>query len=127
MGVGVFHFTDDYSVFDFGKMPDTIPGKGESLCRMAAFNFRQVEKQFDLRTHFRKMPSANKMEVSLVRVLMPQDNQIKENSRNYLVPLEVIFRNSLPEGSSVFKRLESGELSVDDLGLTAMPVPGQKF
>ena len=25
-----FEYTDDYSVFDWGKMPDPIPGKGEA-------------------------------------------------------------------------------------------------
>ncbi len=127
MGLGVFEFTDDYSVFDFGKMPDTIPGKGEALCRMASHNFRELERKFELRTHFSKFMQPNKMQVSLVRVLFPQDNQIKEGSRNYLVPLEIIFRNSLPAGSSVFKRLESGEIGIDDLGLAEMPQPGQKF
>ena len=28
MGSGYFEFTDDYSIFDYGKMPDTIEGKG---------------------------------------------------------------------------------------------------
>lgn len=127
MGLGVFEFTDDYSVFDFGKMPDTIPGKGESLCRMASYNFRELERKFEIRTHFRRFMPPNRMQVSIVRVLMPQDNQIKEGSRNYLIPLEIIFRNSLPAGSSVFKRLESGELSADDLGLSGAPQPGHKF
>ncbi len=126
-GIGVFEFTDDYSVFDYGKMPDTIPGKGEALCRMASFNFRHVEKELGIKTHFRKMLSPTKMEVSLVRVLFPQDNQIKEDERCYLVPLEVIFRNSLPEGSSVFRRLESGDLTLEDLGLVEKPLPNQKF
>ncbi len=126
-GVGVFEFTDDYSVFDFGKMPDTIPGKGEALCRMASFNFRHVEKELGVRTHFRRMLSGTKMEVDLVRVLNPADNQIKDGSRNYLVPLEVIFRNSLPAGSSVFKRLESGEVTLEDLALAEPPLPGAKL
>ena len=56
-GIGVFEFTDDFSVFDFGKMPDTIPGKGESLCRMASSNFRHMEKELGIKTHFRKMIS----------------------------------------------------------------------
>lgn len=127
MGVGVFEFTDDYSVFDYGKMPDTIPGKGEALCRQAAYNFKELEKKFEIKTHFRKLASGNKMEVFLVRVLMPQNNQIFEETRNYLVPLEVIFRNSLPSGSSVFRRLESGEISLDDLGLSEAPQPGQRL
>ncbi|MEM4257246.1 MAG: phosphoribosylaminoimidazolesuccinocarboxamide synthase, partial [Candidatus Diapherotrites archaeon] len=41
--------------------------------------------------------------------------------------LEIIFRNTLPEGSSVFKRLQNGELTLDDLGLTEEPKPGHKF
>ncbi len=127
MGVGTFEFTDDYSVFDFGKMPDTIPGKGEALCRVSAYNFAELEKKFEIRTHFRKFTAPNRMQVSLVRVLMPQNKQIFEQTRNYLVPLEIIFRNSLPEGSSVFKRLAAGELSADDLGLAQTPQPGFKF
>ena len=55
MGVGVFEFTDDYSVFDYGKMPDVIPNKGEALCRMAAYNFQQLKKlgiKIDLALNF---------------------------------------------------------------------------
>jgi len=126
-GIGVFEFTDDYSVFDFGKMPDTIPSKGEALCRQSSFNFRHLENTLGIKTHFRKMLSPTKMEVNLVRVLLPQDNQIKDDSRNYLVPLEVIIRNSLPAGSSVFKRLEAGEITLEDLGLEQAPTPGMKF
>jgi phosphoribosylaminoimidazole-succinocarboxamide synthase len=37
----------------------------------------------------------------------------------------VIFRNSLPAGSSVFKRLKNGSLKLEDLGLNRSPVPGQ--
>lgn len=127
MGQGVFEFTDDYSVFDFGKMPDIIPGKGEALCRQSAYNFKEISNKFELKTHFRKFIKPNKMEVDLVRVLYPQNKQIYEETRNYLVPLEIIFRNQLPEGSSVFKRLDNGELSLDDLGLDSIPKPGFKF
>lgn len=126
-GLGVFEFTDDYSVFDYGKMPDTIPDKGEALCRQASYNFKELENRFNIKTHFKKLIGGNKMQVLLVRVLMPQNNQIYEETRNYLVPLEIIFRNSLPKGSSVFKRLELGQLDVEDLGLESMPQPGQKF
>jgi phosphoribosylaminoimidazole-succinocarboxamide synthase len=46
-GVGtdslVFEFTDDYSVFDWGKMPDTIPAKGEVLARLAALFFEKLQ------------------------------------------------------------------------------------
>lgn len=125
-GVGVFKFTDDYSVFDFGKMPDVIPEKGEALCRMAAYNFQELEK-LGIKSHFRKLVSGNEMEVELVRVLFPQKGELKEGMSNYLVPLEVIFRNSLPDGSSVFKRLNKGQTTIKQLGLSKMPKPGEKL
>ncbi|MEW6295204.1 MAG: phosphoribosylaminoimidazolesuccinocarboxamide synthase [Candidatus Diapherotrites archaeon] len=126
MGLGVFSFTDDYSVFDYGKMPDVIPFKGEALCRMAAFNFEELEKR-GVKSHYRKLLKGNEMEVNLVQVLRPQKNELKDSSSNYLVPLEIIFRNSLPEGSSVFKRIAKGELNFKDLGLKEMPKPGEKL
>ena len=39
MGIGRFHFSDRYSVFDWGRMPDLIEGKGEALCIMGAYCF----------------------------------------------------------------------------------------
>ncbi len=126
LGVGVFSFTDDYSIFDYGKMPETLPGKGEALCRMAAYNFEQLEKK-GINTHFRKLISGNEMEVDLVRVLFPQKGEVNNKTKNYLVPLEVMFRNSLPSGSSVFKRLDLGQLKPSDMGLEHMPKPGEKL
>ena len=39
-----FEFTDDYSVFDWGKMPDTIANKGRALAVMGAFIFDKLVK-----------------------------------------------------------------------------------
>lgn len=125
-GVGIFRFTDDYSVFDFGKMPDIIPGKGEALCRMSAYNFSELNK-LGIKSHFLQLVSGNQMKVKLVRVLYPQKGELKKGMRNYLIPLELIFRNSLPDGSSVFKRLEKKETTIEQLGLTSMPKVGEKL
>jgi len=124
MGVGVFVFTDDYSVFDFGKMPDTIPGKGEALCRMSSYNFNELKK-LGIRSHFRKMVSGNEMEADLVQVLYPGRDKIDVKTTNYLIPLEVMFRNSLPEGSSLLRRIESGEVDHKDYGLSSKPSAGE--
>ena len=45
----VFHFTDDYSVFDYGKMPNQIPKKGKYLAEMADqwFQILHSPKTFD--------------------------------------------------------------------------------
>jgi phosphoribosylaminoimidazole-succinocarboxamide synthase len=45
--------------------------------------------------------------------------------KNCLIPLEIIYRNGLPEGSSVFKRLAQGKITLKDLGLDHEPKPGE--
>ena len=126
MGIGVFDFSDRWSVFDYGDMGMPLPEKGSSLCRMAVHNFKELEK-LGVKTHLRKFIEPNKMEVDLVRVLYPQKGEITKQSRNYLVPLEIVYRNELPEGSSVFRRLKKGEITIEDLGLDHEPVPGEKM
>ncbi len=37
-----FEFTDDYSVFDWGKMPDTISNKGNALAEIGAYFFEKL-------------------------------------------------------------------------------------
>ena len=147
MGIGRFHFSDRYSVFDWGEMPDHIEGKGAALCVMGAYCFERLEAM-GVKTHFRglvnetgkavslselKQPS-NIMEVCLVNVYRPQISTVNgkivrdysvytPNLKNCLIPLEIIYRNGLPEGSSVFKRLEQGKVTLKDLGLDHTPKP----
>jgi phosphoribosylaminoimidazole-succinocarboxamide synthase len=151
MGAGRFHFSDRYSVFDWGEMPDKIEGKGAALCMMGAYCFGRLEEK-GIKTHYRglitekgetatvedlKQPT-NVMEISLVNVFRPR--AFTEGGRleydyaaftpsltNYLIPLEIIYRNGLPEGSSIFKRLEQGVISIHDLGLDHYPHPGERL
>jgi phosphoribosylaminoimidazole-succinocarboxamide synthase len=145
-GVGRFHFSDRYSVFDWGEMPDQIPYKGESIAILGAYFFERLN-ELGIRNHYlgmieddrRKSYSELKrptriMEVQLLRVIRPSENGgiydysvFKNLKGNFLIPLEVIYRNSLPKGSSVFKRLRTGELSLKELGLEEMPEPGQRL
>ena len=151
MGIGRFHFSDRYSVFDWGEMPDQIEGKGAALCLIGAYCFEQLEKK-GVKTHYRglvdsdgkvvkfsklKQPSSI-MEVSLVNVYKPQPSVINgkivhnysiytTKLKNCLVPLEIIYRNGLPEGSSVFKRLEQAKITLKDLGLDHYPKPGEQL
>jgi len=37
-----FEFTDDYSVFDWGKMPDTIANKGRALAVIGTYLFQRI-------------------------------------------------------------------------------------
>lgn len=40
----LFVFSDRYSIFDWGQMPDALPGKGEALAVMGDLFFRQLGK-----------------------------------------------------------------------------------
>jgi phosphoribosylaminoimidazole-succinocarboxamide synthase len=150
MGIARFHFSDRYSVFDWGKMPDLIEGKGAALCVMGAYCFERLEEE-GIRTHYRgvinrngrlvrtdelKEP-VNVMEIDLVNVYRPKPyteagelrydySVFTPNLTNFLIPLEIMYRNGLPEGSSVFRRLERG-LKPEDLGLDHYPKPGEKL
>ena len=151
MGIGRFHFSDRYSVFDWGEMPDHIEGKGEALCLMGAYCFERLEKK-GVKTHYRGLVDkngkvltfkeletpTNLMEVNLVNVYKPETRAIHgkleydysiftPNLKNCLIPLEIIYRNGLPEGSSVFKRLEQGKVTIKDLGLDHYPALGEHF
>src|SRR4030067_193455 len=151
MGIGRFHFSDRYSVFDWGEMPDQIEGKGKALCLMGAYCFERLEER-GIKTHYRglldsdgkivpfkelKHPSSS-MEISLVNVYKPEPHSEQgkllydysiytSKLRNCLIPLEIIYRTGLPEGSSVFKRLEQGKTTLKDLGLNHYPKPGERF
>ena len=149
MGTGRFHFSDRYSVFDWGEMPDHIDGKGAALCLMGAYCFEQLEG-IGVKTHYRGLVDANGkavklgelkapssiMEVALVNVYKPKTSVANgkivhdysaytQKLKNCLIPLEIIYRNGLPEGSSVFKRLQIGKITLKDLGLDHVPKPGE--
>lgn len=125
-GVGVFEYTDHYTVFHYGRMPDAIPGKGEATCRMAVFNFRLLEEA-GVRTHFRRFIAPNRIEFTLARLPDPAARPLTPASGNYLLPLQVLFRNELPPGSSIHRRLAAGDLTPADLGLDAAPPVGEKL
>lgn len=125
-GEGIFSFTDDYSVFDYGKMPEKISGKGEALCRMAVYNFEKI-KELNLDSHFEEFIPKNKMKVKLVQVICPQERKLTRDDANYLIPLEVVFRNMLPEGSSLLSRFRKGTAKPEQYGFSKIPEPNQFF
>ena len=145
-GTGQFYFSDRYSVFDWGEMPDQLEHKGKALCIIGAFFFEKLE-EIGIKTHYQGVISNNSlkrlheidessdtMQVSLVRVIKPENvdgnydySMYSPNETNFLIPLEVIYRNSLPAGSSVFKRLKNGSLQLEDIGLSAMPSPNDNL
>jgi phosphoribosylaminoimidazole-succinocarboxamide synthase len=133
LGRGSFVFTDDYSVFDWGKMPDQIPGKGASLCTMGAFNFELLDFNH-IPTHYRGVvedgevkdlgechEAPREMAIDLVQVpnLRYVDGGYDYDAfydavgTNYLIPLEIVFRNTVPVGSSLRKRGTPADYGLD--------------
>ncbi|MDH5751086.1 MAG: hypothetical protein OEZ59_01540 [Deltaproteobacteria bacterium] len=124
-----FEYTDDYSVFDWGKMPDPIPGKGEILSRLGEFFFRALEDPGQWKAleqdesgdiaanipivhHFIRRES-NRLLVTKVDVPHLKAESIGGSlvydygfqlQPRQLIPLEVLFRFGVPAGSSLLKR-----------------------
>ena len=139
LGRGSFQFTDDYSVFDWGKMPDEVPAKGATLCTMGAFNFELLEPA-GIPTHYRGVVAGEDgpvvdIETALDRERAPRvmavdlaqvpalpfdehrgydyDAYHDAAGSNYVVPLEVVFRNRVGVGSSLRSRTDPGEHGLD--------------
>jgi phosphoribosylaminoimidazole-succinocarboxamide synthase len=136
LGRGAFVFTDDYSVFDWGKMPDQIPDKGASLCTMGAFNFELLEKA-GVPTHYRGVVvdgqerslaaaldaghAPTEMAIDLTQVpelpfeggTYDYDAYQDEAGENFLVPLEIVFRNRVGTGSSLRSRTDPADHGLD--------------
>ena len=136
LGRGAFVFTDDYSVFDWGKMPDTIPDKGASLCTMGAFNFELLEENH-VPTHYEGVVvdgqvvdlgaaldaghRPDEMAISLTQVpdlpfadgSYDYDAYHADAGENYLIPLEIVFRNRVGVGSSLRSRTDPADHGLD--------------
>ena len=134
LGRGAFVFTDDYSVFDWGKMPDQIPDKGASLCTMGAYNFQLLEENH-VPTHYEgvRLPDGEEVldlgealsadaapEEMVIELTQVPDLPFEGGSydydayhgaadENYLVPLEIVFRNRVGVGSSLRSRTEPAD------------------
>lgn len=147
----IFQFSDRYSVFDWGEMPDTLPEKGAALA-VLAWMFFDILALRGIGTHVNGLLDAegdiltgadvftaktNLLSVTAMDVLRPEEKT--ENSKlvfdysayetrptGCLVPLEVIFRYAVPEGSSLLKR--AGDAAYcKSLGLDAPPKAGDVF
>ncbi|CCQ34144.1 Putative phosphoribosylaminoimidazole-succinocarboxamide synthase protein [Halorhabdus tiamatea SARL4B] len=136
LGRGAFVFTDDYSVFDWGTMPDEIPGKGAALCTMGAANFESLEDE-GIPTHYEGVvvdgettavdaaidvgEQPREMAIELTQVPdLPHnvdgydyDAYHDAAGENYLIPLEIVFRNTVPVGSSLRKRSAPEDYGLD--------------
>lgn len=130
----VFQYSDRYSVFDWGEMPDQIEGKGAALNLMGYAFFQYLEQKIGLKHHMLNLIGdgvTNLCEVKNVKVLRPRKEASTYNYQPYqdrltntLVPLEVIFRLGLARGNSLSKRFKTQPELVKQFNLSAVPSEG---
>lgn len=117
----VFEFTNRYSIFDWGEMPDLLERKGEALAMTGALFFEMLAKK-GIQHHylglvdenFQDLPTGKTSRFMKVKAVDVHPPVMREDGPDYsfyevkptncLVPLEVIFRWGAPKGSSVLKR-----------------------
>lgn len=151
----IFAFSNRYSIFDWGEMPDAIPDKGQTLALFSHFSFEflksvmpnhslgLVDSLANPITHLMPTPF---LKVKKVKVKKPLKESTKEGilykydayknkSELCLFPVEVIFRFGVPEGSSLVGRLEklkkmdpqAYQQKLIELGLPQRPQSGDRF
>lgn len=130
----MFEYSDRYSIFDWGEMPDQISGKGAALNLMGYAFFQYLEKQIGLKHHMLGLVGSgitNCSRVKNVKVVRPTKQGAVYSYRAYqdrlvnaLVPLEVIFRLGLSKSNSLSKRFKTNPELVKQFGLASIPEEG---
>lgn len=184
-GIYIFEFTDDYSIFDYGKMPDILKGKGKAMAVLTAYIFESLEevsnwkrlgksdiwekikdttlrehlldspvfkelKKQGMRTHYRGMLNrdgkkvktfrlkepTNLIHMEAVNIIRPERGKLDGGTlwnysyfhpglKNYLIPIEMVFRFGILRGSSLLERLKSSPEYYQSLGLSECPEEGE--
>lgn len=130
-----FEYSDRYSIFDWGEMPDQISGKGQALNLMGYAFFKYLENEIGLRHHLLEtvgeLPSRI-AKVKKIQVVRPLKISAEYNYQAYqvpmtdvLVPLEVIFRLGLAQGNSLSKRLKEKPELIQQFDLNEIPTEGE--
>jgi len=127
VGRGIFVFSDRYSVFDWGEMPDSIEDKGKALAVMGAYNFELLEKE-GIKTHYEGLLEGDQVKgvaeldepsrEMAIRLAHKPEITFRDGTYHYegldgdsyLIPLEIVFRNSVPRGSSLRRRYQPEQL-----------------
>ncbi|MCB9062939.1 MAG: phosphoribosylaminoimidazole succinocarboxamide synthase [Halobacteriovoraceae bacterium] len=132
-----FHFSDRYSIFDWGEMPDLIEDKGKCLLEMAKIFFETIQNNSNINIHSHFLGIAHIDGKNLLEVKKVEVPEIKKNNNydysyyknkpvNCLVPLEVVFRFGIPQGSSLMKRA-SDKNYLKSIGIQGEVKEGMQF
>lgn len=134
----IFEYSDRYSLFDWGEMPDQLSHKGEALATMGALFFNLMS-QAEIPHHFLglvnedgtevKNKPSRLMKVKKVPVFRPTLTSLGYDYSFYaskpqsgLVPLEVIFRFGIGAASSLLPRVAQDPSLLKQWNLTSLKV-----
>lgn len=118
----LFEYSDRYSLFDWGEMPDQLVQKGECLALMGALFFKELSAH-NINHHFLHLSdeAGNEVDLKATRFMKVKSVPVRRpefmhgrydysfyqvRPQNHLVPLEVMFRFGLGKGSSLTKRIK---------------------
>jgi phosphoribosylaminoimidazole-succinocarboxamide synthase len=103
----LFRFSDRYSVFDWGEMPDLLEGKGASLAEFTKILYGEISGN-GIKTHLvSSITRNNEIEVTPFTVI--RDGSSIQGLENVFIPLEIIFRMGFAKGSSLRKKKTEAE------------------
>ena len=120
----VFKFTDNFSVFDVGRSPFPIPGKGEAICACAVQSYL-IAESVGIPTCFIEQVSDTMVRIREATLIT--DRPLTATDENCLVPAEWIYR--LHVAGSIDRDFRSGKKIPENYGLPAgiMPAVGTPF
>lgn len=103
----MFKFSNRYSIFDYGEMPDQIENKGKNTALFTMNLFKYFENKLNIKSHLLKEGEESD-ELIVRKFSVPRDFDsttfYARRPINAFIPLEVIFRFGAPKGSSLIKR-----------------------
>jgi phosphoribosylaminoimidazole-succinocarboxamide synthase len=99
----LFKFSDRYSVFDWGEMPDHLEGKGKALSQFTRRLYQYLETKGI--THHLVNIDCGCDELVVTPFKVFRDGTSLKGLTNVFIPLEVIFRLGYANGSSLKKRM----------------------
>jgi phosphoribosylaminoimidazole-succinocarboxamide synthase len=102
-----FRFSDRYSVFDWGEMPDHLERKGEALAGFTRAIYQKLAAA-GVRHHLIDA-AARPDEIIVKPFTVVRDGSSLAGKGNVFLPLEVIFRLGYARGSSLAKRMKARE------------------
>lgn len=98
----LFRFSDRYSVFDWGEMPDHLEGKGAALALFTKTIYKILGDKGI--SHHLLPVSCGENEIVVKPFRVIRDVTPVPREENTFIPLEVIFRLGVAKGSSLLKR-----------------------